>query len=412
LRAELRARAHLARPYERLLTFELEQELHVLVEALTYGASRPLAEQLVDRLAEHFHDKGLPHRRQSLRLLEHSLAYASPGTRKLLVERTGPALRARLAEDALPLQFQAVAATLTMWTPAAVTSGCLRELADVASETLRKRADAPGTAPEIKKLCEAAIAQIGESRSFDRIVAALRRSKEDERRAAVDILMALGAQGRRAIVASLVEEPDPAVRRALAGALAGVAEALIPDVAAALLPSRPETELVRVLEAADALQSASLAGPVAELVAHPSAAVQREVIRAAKGAPKAVAVTVVKRLMAAGGVDGIALASELRLAEAAPEIGRILESSNDERTLVACCAYFAAVPNAAVVPVLAGIATARPRLFGLVKGYAAATRAAAVTALAAHGGAAAQEARAAAAADPEVRALARGLADR
>ncbi|MBI2932320.1 MAG: diguanylate cyclase [Planctomycetes bacterium] len=410
IRAELRARTHLARPYDKFLTIELEHEFHVLVEALTYGAGRPLAEQLVDRLGEHFHDKALAHRRQSYRLLEHAIAYASPSTRQLEVARSAPPLRLRLAEDTGPLHFQAAANLLPIWVPAAVTSNCLRELSEIASRTLRKRLEAADTPPELRKMCEQGLLQILESRAFERIIAAARKTQEADRRAAIEILLAIGGSARRQLVEVLAEEPDATARRALAGALAPTVEALASDFAAVLKPESAPERLVRVLEVADVLQSPSLAVPLAALLDQGAPAVRREVLRVAQKGPRSLTLAVVRRLLANSDStdrgEGIEIAGTMKLTEVSAEIGRILEETEDEEQLVRCCKYFAGAPNMAVVPTLVEIARMRPRLFGLVKGYRAETRAAAVLALAAQGTPQAQEAIEKAVADPEVRALA------
>jgi len=411
VRAELRARAHLARAYDRFLSFELEHELPVLVEALTYGAGRPLAEQMVDRLGEHFHDGALGHRRQAFRLAEHAIAYASPGTRQLEVARTAPPLRTRLAQDTGPLHFHAAINLLPIWIPAAVTAGCLRELAEIAGQVLRKRIDAPDTGAEIRKMCEAGLAQIAEARSFDRVLSAVRRANEQDRRAAIEVVMAVGGNARRALVEAMLEEADAGARRTVAAALAPVAEPLAAELGAALAAGAPLERLTRMLEVVDALQSPSLAVPLAALLDHASPAVRGGVMRTAKAGPRAVTLAVARRLIASGRPGdrgaGIEMAGGMRLAEVTAEIGRILEETQDEEEIVRCCGYFAQVPNPVVIGTLAEIARTRPRIFGLVKGYKAPTRAAAVLALAAQKTPQAEEAVARAVADPEVRALAK-----
>jgi HEAT repeat protein len=89
------------------------------------------------------------------------------------------------------------------------------------------------------------------------------------------------------------------------------------------------------------------------------------------------------------------------------DVAKILEEAQDERLMVLCSAYFRQVPTSAIVPLLTKIAKTRPRFFGLMKGYAEETRAAAVLALAAQGTKQAEEAVTMAVTDPRIRDITR-----
>ena len=75
--------------------------------------------------------------------------------------------------------------------------------------------------------------------------------------------------------------------------------------------------------------------------------------------------------------------------------------------MILCAGYFRQVPNPAVISLLTRISQTRPKFFGLVKGFAAETRAAAVLALAAQGTKQAEEAVSQAVNDPRIRDITR-----
>jgi hypothetical protein len=74
-------------------------------------------------------------------------------------------------------------------------------------------------------------------------------------------------------------------------------------------------------------------------------------------------------------------ATRMRSDAIATETARLLEKAEDEHLIRVCCRYFAAVPNAGVVPLLEKVVARKPKLFGMVKGYAEETRLAAREAL-------------------------------
>ncbi len=408
IRSEIRARQFLALPYDDFLSKDLDRQFPVLVEALSLGAGRPLAEQLVDRLGEHFHDIELRHRRRAYDLLARSLAFASPTTRRVESARSAPPLKRRLLEDREVRFFRAAVDVLTFWVPAAATAGCLKELADLAGRALRKRAEEKGGDPEIPAAAEAALQLIPSSSAYATIVAALRRPNPEDRQAAVMVLLAVGGAALGKLVELLLQEPDLAARRGIALPMALAAPQVAGEIARALGAKMAPERVVRALEVADLLLCPALSSFFAELVERGSSEVRREVLRAAERWPADGAAPVVRRLVTStqeGLRDaGLEMAARMQLREVSSEVARVLEGAADEKLMALCSAYFAAVPNPMVVPLLAQIAGKRPRLFGLVKGYAAETRAAAVRALAKQGTKQAEEAARQAAADPEVKA--------
>ncbi|MBI4565794.1 MAG: diguanylate cyclase [Planctomycetes bacterium] len=416
VRSELRAREFLARPYDKFLALDLEYQFPMLVEALAYGAGRPLAEQLVDRLGLHFHDASLSHRSRAYNLLARSLAAASPGTRKVEISRSLPPLKQRLSADMSPPHFRAAANIMPLWVPAAATAGCLRELADIAGGTLRARADLPSTPREIAAVCEATLQLIPQSRVFEGLCASLRRPNEEERRAAVKVLMAVGGSALEKLVEFLADEQDVNARRTIAASLSPVAEKLSHLIIRLLDEASPLDRLSRVLEVSEFLVCPPITAHLAGLAERGSPEARQKTLRAAEKWPRAAALQIVKRLLASPAADvrdaGLEAAARLKVDAVGHEVGKILDETKEERIMTLCCRYFAAVPNPVVIPLLLRIIQKRPRFFGLIRGFAAETRAAAVVALEAHNSPQAQGEAARALADDAVRRIAEHLRGR
>jgi diguanylate cyclase (GGDEF)-like protein len=415
IRSEIRARELLAKPYAEFLSGELEQQFPALVETLAYGALRPLAEQLVDRLGAHFADPSGRHRRRAFDLLGRSLAFASPGTRRLEVERSAPPLRQRLWEDKTPELFRTATDILPLWIPAAATVGCLRELAEIACSVLRKRAGAPDTPQEIAIACESILQEIPKTSAYPVLLASLRKPRPEERMTAASILLSIGGEAVRRLLEAFLDEPDPAARRAMATALGFAAAEAAAELAHVLGPETPPDRMARLLEAIDPLLGPALASLLAELAEKGSPEVRRMILEAAERWPASLAAPVARQLLGSADearrVRGLELAARLKIPQLGPEVGRLMEATEDERLLRLCSAYFEAAPNPAAVPLLARILERRPRFLGLVKGYSAETRRAALAALARQGTRQAEEAlRAVAARDREMRELAEALA--
>lgn len=415
IRSEIRARELLARPYAEFLSGELEQQFPALVETLAYGALRPLAEQLVDRLGTHFADPSGRHRRRAFDLLGRSLAFASPGTRRLEVERSAPPLRQRLWEDKVPELFRTATDILPLWIPAAATVGCLRELAEIAGSVLRKRAAAPDTPQEIAIACESILQDIPKTAAYPVLLASLRKPRPEERMTAVNILLSIGGEPVQRLLEVFLDEPDPGARKAMATALGFAASEVAAELAHVLGPDSPPERVARLLEAVEPLLSPGLAAHLAELAEKGPSEVRRMVLDAAEKWPAPLAAPVARQLLAsedeARRVRGLELAARLKIPQLGAEVGRILEATQDERVLRLCSAYFEAVPNPAAVPLLARILERRPRFLGLIKGYSSETRRAALAALARQGTRQAEETlRAVAARDREMRELAEALA--
>ena len=411
VRSEIRAREHLARSNEEFLTPDLERQFPLLVEALAYGAGRPVAEQLVDRLGTHFHHPSLSHRTRAFNLLTRSIAFASPGTRKLAVMRSAASLKMRLSEDTEPLHVRAAVNLLPVWIPAAAASGCLGELAEIAGRTLRRRADSPVTPPEVAAVCEAALLLIPQSMAFDAICAAVRKPSEDDRNAAITILLAVGGPTVEKLVDILAEEPDVRIRRAIALSLSASAERLAVEIMRLIPPDGPIERTVRVLQVIEPLLTAPIAGHLAMLAEHGSPDLRGIILKSAEHWPRSVVAGIIRRLLANSSRElrdsGLEAAAQMKIEAVKAEVGKILEGAQDEALMILCSAYFRQVPNAAVVPLLTKIAQTRPRFFGLVKGFGEETRAAAVLALAAQGTRQAEEAVSQAVSDPRIRDITR-----
>lgn len=411
VRSEIRAREHLARGNDEFLTPDLERQFPLLVEALAYGAGRPVAEQLVDRLGTHFHHPSLSHRTRAFNLLTRSIAFASPGTRKLAVMRSASSLKTRLAEDTEPLHVRAAVNLLPVWIPAAAASGCLGELAEIAGRTLRRRADSPATPPEVAAVCESALLLIPQSTAFDAICAAVRKPSEDDRNAAITILLAVGGPTVEKLVEILAEEPDVRIRRAIALSLSASADRLSVEIVRLIPPDAPLERAVRVLQVIEPLLTAAVSGHVALLAEKGSRDLRGVILKSAELWPRSVVASILRRLLSNPSTElrdaGLEAAATMRIEAVKAEVGRILESATDERLMVLCAAYFRQVPNPAVVAALTKIARTRPKFFGLVKGFSEETRAAAVLALAAQGTKQAEEAVEQAVTDPRIRDITR-----
>lgn len=409
IRSEIRARELLALPYGDFLKPAVEDAFPVLVETLSLGSRRPLAEQLVERLGEHFHDADIRHRRDAYDLLARSLAFASPSCRQVEVSRSAPPLRRRLLEDALTPQFRAAADILPIWVPAAATSGCLRELSDIVGGALRRRADAEETPPEITLAAEAALQHIPSTAAYPVLLAAVQRTRAEERALAIGTLVGIGGDAVRRVIELVLDDPDPAARQSAALGLSIVADQVGADVVAALGPEAPPERFGRAIDLLDHFQTPALTTHLATLAEAGPPAVRKQIIASAERLPRGLVLAIARKLVgsadAARRQEGIELALRMGVDSVAADLRKLLEAAEDESFMRKLCRYFAALPSGSPVTALARIAAHRPRFFGFVKGYAAETRAEAVRALLRAGGKEAETAVAAALADAKVKDL-------
>ena len=409
IRSELRARELLALAYNDFLSPRMEESFPVLVETLAMGARRPLAEQLVERLGEHFHDGDLRHRREAYDLLARSLAFASPSCRQVEVARSAPPLRKRLLEDARAPEFRAATDILPIWVPAAATSGCLRELADIVASALRRRADAEETPPEITLAAEAALQHIPSTAAYPVLLAAVQRTRAEERALAIGTLVGIGGDSVRKVVELVMDHPDPAARQSAALGLSIVADEVAADVVRALGPDAPAERFARALDLLEHFLSPALMTHLAQMTEAGAPAVRRELLGASDKLPRGLVIAMARRLVASTDrtkrEEGIELASRMKVEAVAAELRKRLEETSDESQMRKLCRYFAAVPGGGPVATLARIVATRPRFFGIVKGLSPETRAEAVRALLKAGGKEAEAAVTDALTDPRVKEL-------
>lgn len=409
IRSEIRARELLALPYDRFISPLMEEAFPVLVETLALGARRPLAEQLVEKLGEHFHDKDLRHRRDAYDLLARSLAFASPSCRQVEVSKSASPLRRRLTEDVGPMEFRAAADILPIWVPAAATSGCLRELSDLVGGALRRRADAPETPPEIAVAAEAVLQHIPSTAAYPVLLAAVQRTRAEERALAIGTLVGIGGEAVSQVVGLVMDDADPAARQSAALGLSIVADQVAEDVVRALGPDAPPARFGRAVDLLGHFMSPALTAHLAGLAESGPGEIRRELLGAAERLPRGVVIAMVRRLVAseeaARREDGIELAMRMKVDAVGPELRKRLEEAVDESQIRKLCRYFAAMPAGSPVPALARVVASKPKFFGFVKGFAPETRAEAARALAKAPGKEAEAALAAALADPKVKAL-------
>jgi hypothetical protein len=308
-----------------------------------------------------------------------------------------------MLEDQQAQLFRASADILPIWVPAAATSGCLKELAEITGPVLRKRADADETPAEISAAAEGALQLIPNTGAYPVLLAAVQRQRQEERVLAIGILLAIGGVAVQRLVELVVDEPDLPARQAAALGMSLVIDQVAKDLVGALGPEAPLERFGRVLEVADRLWCPQLSSHFAELVESGPPPLRKEIVRAAEH----VAVTAVRKLLAAGKPErreeAVELAARFRVDQVAADVAGLLEKAEDEHLIRVLCRYFAEVPNPAVAPVLVRIIAARPKLFGLVKGFAAETRAEAVRALSKIKSKEAEEAVGQALSDPKLR---------
>ena len=385
IRSELRARFLLGEPYEHFLSEELEEQFPNLVEVLSYGTRRPLAEELVERLAAHFDDVDLKHRKLAYKIFGKATAFASPSARQVHVRRSSPSLKRRLTEDTDLEAFKLVSDVMTIWIPAAVTSGCLRELAEVAGPVLRRRATSPETPPAISALCDRALQIIPDTGVYSVLLAAAEKPQSDDRMSAVGILLAIGGKAHERLAEVLVAEPDRTIRRTLANVMGAAAGAMSGPLTRVLDADAPVDRLKRALEIVEPLLTPALLTHFADLAEKGRPDVRHEILRLIDEWPMPAAQGIVRRLIVSGAEAnrdaGIEAAARLKIVHVSADVGLLLEGAKDERLIRLCCRYFASVPNPSATPLLERIVARRPRLFGLVKGYAEETRAEAAKAL-------------------------------
>lgn len=394
IKSELRARFLLGEPYEHFLSDELGEQFPNLVEILSYGTRRPLAEELVDRLATHFDDPDLRHRKLAYKVFGLSLAFASPGARQVQVMRSSLPLRRRLTDDSEAEAFKLATDVMSIWIPAAITSGCLRELAEVAGPVLRRRAGSPETPPPIAALCTKTLESIPDTGAYAVLLAAAEKPRAEERTAAASILLAIGGQAHERLAEAFVADPDRVSRGNLAKVLGGAAGAMSGPLTRVLGPDAPLDRFLRALEVAEPLLTPALLAHFADLAEKGRPDLRRVILGSIDHWPMPAAQGIVRRLIQSG-VEanrdaGIEAAARLKIVHVSADIGLLLEGAKDERLIRLCCRYFASVPNPSATPLLERIVARRPRFFGLVKGYAEETRAEAAKALGSGAGNAAQ----------------------
>ncbi|HEX7899312.1 MAG TPA: hypothetical protein VF950_16215, partial [Planctomycetota bacterium] len=409
IRSEIRAREMLALPYDRFFSPRMEEAFPVLVETLALGARRPLAEQLVERLGEHFHDKELRHRRDAYDLLARSLAFASPSCRQVEVSKSASPLRKRLLEDEGSMEFRAAADILPIWVPAAATSGCLRELADLVGGALRRRADAPETSAEIAVAAEAVLQHIPSTAAYPVLLAAVQRTRAEERALAIGTLVGIGGEAVSRVIELVMDHADPQARQSAALGLSLVSEQVAGDVVRALGPEAPPERFGRVVDVLTHFLSPTLTAHLATVTESGSNEIRRELLGAAERLPRGLVIAMTRRLVASQDAarreDGIELAMRLKVDVVNIDLRKRLEEAVDESHIRKLCRYFTAMPAGSPVAALSRILSSRPKFFGLVKGYSPETRAEAARALAKAGGKDAEAALAAALADPKIKAI-------
>jgi hypothetical protein len=279
---------------------------------------------------------------------------------------------------------------MTVWMPAAVTSGCLRELAEVAGPVLRRRATSAETPPAIAALCDRTLQVIPGSGAYAVLHAAAEKLRVDERMSAVSILLAIGGQAHERLAEVFVAEPDRTIRGTLAKALGAAAGAMAGPLARVLSLETPLDRLARAFEVVEPLLTPALLTHFADLAEKGRSDVRREILRSIDAWPMTAAQGIVRRLILSG-VEanrdaGIEAAGRLKIVHVSADVGLLLEGAKDERLIRLCCRYFASVPNPSATPLLERIVARKPRMFGLVKGYSEETRAEAAKALASEPG--------------------------
>lgn len=385
IRSETRAKEFIALPYEQFLDDELQEQFANLVEVLAFGTRRPLAEELVSRVSSHFDDPDLRHRKTAYKILGRALAFASPSARQVHVSQSTPPLRRRLTEDSDPEAFKAATDLLSLWIPAAATSGCLRELATIAGPVLRRRAGLPETPPAIASACDKALHIIPDTGAYAVLVAAAEKPRPEERIAAVSILVAIGGRAIERLVEVLLGEPDRTVRMNIALAVGLSAGAAGGPLVRALGADIPVDRLARALEVAEPLLTPAVLAHFGDLAESGRAEIRREVLRAVERWPTPSAQSILRRLVLSSVEANRDAALEacvrLKVGHVSADVGRLLEAAKDERLIRLCCRYFAEIPNSSAAPLLARVVAHRPRFFGWVKGYSEETRAEAARAL-------------------------------
>jgi diguanylate cyclase (GGDEF)-like protein len=378
IRSELRARELLRQPYETFLSKEFTEQFAVLVEVLAYGTRRPLAGALVTRLVEHFHDAELQRRRIALRLLGNMLAFASPSARQIGVGASHPALRKRLLEDAALAAFKLVADLLHLWIPAAATSGCLKELADLAASVLRPRSRDSATPPDIAAACDRVLQVLPDTGAYALLVASAGKPRAEERIPAVQTLLAIGGRAIERLVDILLGDAERGVRWNVALAVGHAPEEAGVPLQRALTLETPPDRVARAVDVLQPLLTPGLLTHLGDLAERGRPEVRRAILDQLPAWPPQAAPPILRRLIL-GPLEpardaALELAAKLRVDGVGAEVGRILEKAENERLVRLCCRYFAEVPNAGAVPLLSRVVQHRPRFFGMVKGYSEETR--------------------------------------
>ncbi|MBI2930301.1 MAG: diguanylate cyclase [Planctomycetes bacterium] len=384
VRADVRARAYLKSPPEALLSEDFEREFAPLLEVLNFRWAQQLSAQLVARLAELARDPAPTSRERALKILSRGLLeVGAPEARGLLVTKIGELLGPVVAGELEPSVLLQAAEAAVALIPAAFALGRLDVVADVLTR-VRKRIDAKTALPEFRTRITAKLHEFGGSEPA--VAEAVRAPSAPTREAILRVCGMFGPALAPCLIDFIAECDQATERRLAALALKEIGGAAGMELAKRVTSDGPAEKMVRVLSVLDAAGPPTLASAVFEAVEHADPAVRAAAFAMLRRADKLLAVGGLRRLMQSDHspivMAAVALGGELGLSDLNLDVTRIAHASEDEAVIRACCDYIARVNVPSAVPALWRIFEARPRMFGLVKGFSDDTRAMAVRAAA------------------------------
>lgn len=193
----------------------------------------------------------------------------------------------------------------------------------------------------------------------------------------------IGAPMIAPLIQMIAQSERLEARRIAAEALKEIGGTASMELARFVRDDVPAEQACRVLRIIETVGEAGISTSFFASLSHPDPLVLAAAFELVKRAPRPVALAILRKAMTydrmAVVTTALAAAQEMKCAELAPEVSRLLLTLPDEAAVRATLTFLAEYPTPEAVPGLQRIYDQRGRMFGLVKGFSSETRALAVS---------------------------------